>query len=125
MKATLQKNYRQLYTLEDLDRAKMVIEHEKEDEETAKGWAAYAVREALKGKDDYLTEVIKATAETAKNFRAWNEYGEGTEDMDIWIEATAETGHGFIKVGAYLSDIWQSGAVAYKHQMFIKYYKEA
>lgn len=121
MKVTLEKDYRSFYTLEDLDRAKAVIAYEKEnDEETVKGWAEYAVREALKGTGDYYMEVLKAEAHTAKNRRAWNAYGENTGDMDVWIEATAETEKGFMKIGAYLSDIWNTGAEDYKNHMYIR-----
>ena len=121
MKVTLEKEYRQRYTLEDLDRAKAVIAYEKEnDEETVKGWAEYAAREALKGTDDFYMEVLKAEAHTAKNCRAWNAYGEETGDMDVWITATAETEKGFIKIGAYLSDIWNTGAEDYTSHMYIR-----
>lgn len=125
MKVIMNRDCRRFFTLEDMDRAKMVINIEKDDLETAKGWAELALNEALRNKGDYVREVLKATAETAKNCRAWNVYAEGTEDMDIWVEATAETANGFVKIGAYLSDIWQTGAVPYIGHMFIKYYKAA
>lgn len=124
MKVTLEKNYKEYYTLADLEAAKLVITSEKEDEETPKGWAEYAVREALKGKCDYLNHVIEASAETARNSRIWEQYGEGTKNFDVWISATAETDNGFIKIGAYLSDIWQTGATDYRNNMFIQYFKE-
>ena len=38
MKVALEKEYRKWYTLEDLDRAKMVIAFEKEDEMSVKDW---------------------------------------------------------------------------------------
>ena len=44
--------------------------------------------------------------------------------MDIWISAIAKTGLGFIVIGAYLSDIWQTGAERYADNMYIKYYTE-
>lgn len=117
MKVTLQKDYRKFYTLDDLDRAKAIIAFEKEnDEETPSGWAAYAIREA----GENAMEILKAEARTAKNCRVWNQYGDNSEDLDVWIEATAETTSGFIKIGAYLSDIWQSGVTKYKQHMFIK-----
>lgn len=121
MKVTLEKEYRQRYTLEDLDRAKAVIAYEKEnDEETVKGWAEYAINEATKDTDDSVIEILKATATTARNSRIWEVYGEGTGNFDVWIEATAETYDGFIKVGAYLSDIWKSGAEDYRKHMYIR-----
>ncbi len=124
MKVKLEKDYRKNYTLDDLDRAKKVIAYEKEnDEDTAKGWAEYAINEALNGLNDYIVEILKADATTAKNGRAFDLYGEGTDNMDVWVEATAKTDFGFIEVGAYLSDIWQTGAVKYTEHMCIKYYK--
>lgn len=125
MKVTLEKDYRRFYTLEDLDRAKAVIACEKEDDETITGWAEYAAREGLKGINDYVEEVLKASAHTAKNCRAWNKYGIDSQDMDVWIEGIAKTGRGFIEFGAYLSDIWETGATEYKHRMYIQYYKRA
>lgn len=124
MKVRMADDYKKFFTLEDVARAKMVIKYEKEnDEETVKGWAEYAVNEAAKGLHDYCVEILKAEAKTAKNYRVWNAYGDGTEDMDVWIEATAKTCDGFIEVGAYLSDIWQTGAVEYVHHMYVKYYE--
>lgn len=125
MKVALEKDYKKYYTLEDLAHAKVVIASEKNDEETAAGWARMAITEAIGDSDDWLYEVIVAKAYTAKNNRAFDLYGEGSGNMDVAIEATGETGFGFIKVVAYLSDIWQTGAVSYRGQMFIRYYKEA
>lgn len=130
MKVTLEKNYRKYYTLEDLDRARKVIAAEKEDESTVKEWAEMAIREALKNDDgiydDYIVEIFKAEAHTAKNHRVWNAYGycdpeeANTQDMDVWIEFAAEIEHGYIKGGAYLSDIWQTGGTDYRQHMYIQ-----
>lgn len=130
MKVTLEKNYRKYYTLEDLDRAKRVIVAEKEDESTVKEWAEMAIREAIKNDDgiyeDYIVEIFKAEAHTAKNHRVWNAYGycdpeeANTQDMDVWIEFAAELEQGFIKGGAYLSDIWQTGGTDYREHMYIR-----
>ena len=125
MKVKFEKDYKQYYTIKDLDQAKLVIQYEKDDEETAAGWAEYAIKEALKDSMEYCDEVIRASAETSRNCRIWDAYGEGTGSMDVWIAALAKTSEGFIEVGAYLSDIWQSGAEPYKHQMIIKQYKPA
>lgn len=132
MKVSLEKDYRRLYTLEDLDAAKAVIAYEKEyDEESVNGWAEYAVNEALHGEgSDYCVDccekVFEATARTARNSRiAWDTYGEGSGYMDVWVEATAKTSRGFIEVGAYLSDIWKTGAERYKQHMYVAEYKRA
>lgn len=123
MKVTLEKNYREYYTLEDLDIAKQIIKEEKEDEFTAKEWAKMAVGEALKDSSDFLIEVLSATATTGGNADAWDRYFDGSRHMDVWIEATAKTCDGYIEIGAYLSDIWQTGAEPYKHNMYIQKYE--
>ena len=123
MKVKLEKEYKGWYTLADLERAKAVIMIEKDDLETAKGWAEYAVNEAIKGRNDYCRCVLQADATTARNGRIWDAYDKGTGNMDVWISFIAETADGFVKGGAYLSDIWQSGAVEYKSHMYIRYYK--
>ena len=130
MKVTLEKDYRKYYTLEDLDRAKRVIAAEKEDESTVKEWAEMAIREAIKNDEgipnDYIVEIFKAEAHTAKNCRIWNAYGyidpeeANTQDMDVWIEFAAELGQGYIKGGAYLTDIWQTGGTDYREHMYIR-----
>lgn len=124
MKVLLEENYKDMYTISDLERAKEIIKEMKEDEETAKGYAEIAIGEALKESDDYLKDVLVATARTAKNCRAFNNYSNHSYDMDVWVEAVAETWDGFIKVGAYLTDIWQAGSFDYKEHMYIRYFKE-
>ena len=125
MKVKLEDNYKKWYTIEDLERAKMVIACEKDDEETAKGWLEYAVREAMKHSSGYLERGLEAEAHTARNCRAWDAYDNGSGNMDVWIKGVAKTSCGYIEVGAYLSDIWQTGAVEYKHHMYIVEYKKA
>lgn len=126
MKVTLEKDYRKHYTLDDLDRARKVIAAEKEDDSTVKEWAEMAIREALKNDDgiydDYIVEIFKAEAHTAKNCRAWNLWGDclETENMDVLIEFAAELERGFIKGCAYLSDIWQTGGTDYRQHMYIR-----
>lgn len=120
MKVKLEEGYRRKYTLKELDMAKAVIAYEREDEMSPKDWAEYAVREALKNESECLVEVIKAEAETTKNYRAFNAYGDGTEEMDVWVRFLAETTCGFIKGGAYLSDIWDTGSREYKKYIYIR-----
>lgn len=124
MKVTFKKDYKAVFTVDDVERAKKVIKSEKEeDTETAATWAETAAREAVKGTNDFLEDVITANAVVAKNCRAWNAYFDGSYDMDVWIEALLKTANGYIEIGAYLSDIWQTGAVDYSNHMYIQRYK--
>ena len=125
MKVKLEQNYKDYYTLANLDEAKAVIEFEKnEDESTVEEWATYAAREACKNAplDLFADDIITADAYTARNSRVWNAYGDGTGDMDVWITGIAKGHKCFIEFGAYLSDIWQTGAIDYKHHMWIERY---
>ena len=124
MKVKLDKNYRDLYTLSDLERAKEVIKFMKDDTSSVKDYAAYAIIEALRDTKVFDREIITAEARTARNRRVWDAYGDGTGSMDVWIEALAKTSEGFIEVGAYLTDIWQTGSDHYKDNMFIRRFKE-
>lgn len=131
MKVTLEGNYRKYYTLEELDQAKRVIAAEKGDTTTAKEYAEIAIREFLKDENgistDYIVETFTAKASTAKNRTIWNEYCMSDDDpdqetgtLDVWIEFAAELGKGYIRGGAYLSDIWKTGKVDYKDRMYVR-----
>lgn len=51
-------------------------------------------------------EILKSSAEIARNCRVWNSYGE-TADLDIWVTVYALlSGVGFYEIGCYLTDIW-------------------
>ena len=122
MKVTFEENYKNLYSVNEVEAAKIVIKYEREnDSESAKDWAEYAVKEALKDRDDHLDRVLEATAETCRRCGWENNYGEGSGCMDVWIKAIARTFRGYIEVGAYLSDIWNTGAVDYRSRMYVDY----
>lgn len=121
MKVKLEENYRRNYTLEDFDRAKKVIAFEKDDPDTASGWAVYAVNE-VQEQFGWCDEVLRATASTYKNVDAWNAYGDGSGNMDIWIEGIAKTTKGYLEFGAYLSDIWEAGITPFGHRMYTRFY---
>ena len=126
MRVTLPKDYRNYFTLHDLDIAKRLIACAKEDEATAKEYAEMAVRAALRGKHDFFKEVLKASAEVGFYYRTWDRYFDGSEHMDIYISAIAETDFGFVKIGAMLSDIWDIDGTTelFKGDMYIRYYAE-
>lgn len=136
MKVTLEENYRRLYTLEDLDQAKTVIAECKDNYDDCKVWAEMAANEAVTGT---VIRVIECSAHTAKNGEMYRNgrynyfsrtnpaTGEeiDTGIMDVWVDFLAETWDGFVKGGAYLSDIIQTGGEHYKDRMYIAEYKRA
>lgn len=124
MKAKLEAEYKRLYTIEEVRAARRVIREVAQDETTAEEWAAMAAREALKGYIEWPKRVVMTIAETGKNWRAWDAYFEGSGQMDIWIWALVETSEGYMECSAYLTDIWQTGAVDYREHMYIRKFKE-
>ena len=125
MKVKMTADSKRLVNLEDAKMVNRIIREMKDDEETAEGYARYAVNAA----SEYGTvKVYEAEAEIVKNSRVWNAYGDDTKDFDIWINATARTSDGFMDVGAYLTDIWaltgdNHNEIA-KSYMYIRKYSE-
>lgn len=92
--------------------------------------AEMAIREILKGTGDLVSRkpILKAEARVALNCRIQDLYFEGSEDYDVWVEATARTAYGFIEIGAYLSDIWQIGALEpgeLRRRAWVQYFRES
>ena len=125
MKVKLETSYKDYYTVSVLEQAKNVIQWEKEnDDETIEGWAEYAIAEYNKNvkPELYVNDIITVEAYTSRNSRIWDAYGENTGNVDVWITGIAKGFDCFIEFGAYLSDIWQSGAIDFYHHMYIERY---
>lgn len=103
MNVTMNKESKRIITLEEAPAARRIISDMKEDESTVAEYAKYAVNAACKG---CCQEIFKATATIAKNRRINDQYFEGSKDLDVWIDAIAQTSDEFCVIGAYLSDIW-------------------
>lgn len=130
MKVLLPKDYKKYFTVEEYEIAKSIIKMEREDDaSTAKDMAEYAVREALKNDDlCYLEEILEAKAEVCRNKyqsydKVYDRYFEGSQLMDVYISGVAKVSFGYLEFGAYLSDIWETGAREYKVDI-VKYVKE-
>lgn len=125
MKVLFPKNYKRYFTVEEYEIAKDIIKTEREDASTAKDMAEYAVREALKNDDlCYLEEILEAKAEVCKNNGVvYDTYFAGSQLMDVYISGVARVSFGYLEFGAYLSDIWETGAREYKVDT-TKYIKE-
>ena len=112
MKVKMNKDYKALFTLNDVERAKEIIKIEKTDDSTPEDYLRIAVRHWLDRNDDrqYIEEVVRAEAYVDKSYTAWDRYFDGSGDMDVYIEGLVRTGHSYIEIGAYLSDIWEAGS---------------
>ena len=130
MKVTLPKDYKDIYTVSQVEVAKKVIASAKADEDGCFGdikeWAMMASRALAEVHCDYCERVLEASAEVAGNSRIdWDGLCDGSQRFDIWISFTAETSNGFIKGGAYLTDIWNiSGSTHDTDNMYARYYAE-
>lgn len=126
MKVSITKNSKKVITLAEASIAQRIIEDLKQNDEwTAKDYAVMAVRVADPKAWDI--EVLKASAEIAKNARAWDSLCEDSGTLDVWIEATAQTSNGFVIIGAYLSDIWSistDNEDYIRSHMYIRRFKE-
>lgn len=122
MKVTLEKDYKAYYTINDLEEARQVIAFMKEDTSKPADYALSAAQHICSRRfpADYVVEILKATAETARNKGEWNAYG-ASGDKDVWIDFIAKTAYGFIEGGAYLTDIWQlDGEIDITDEMWIR-----
>lgn len=105
MKVRISDESKKIITIEQMPAARKVIEAMKEDEWTAKDYAAMAARIAS---GCNAVKVLEASAEIAANCRAWDEFAEGSGKFDVWVEFTAFTDNGFVMGGAYITDLWSS-----------------
>ena len=126
MKVTMEKNYKDFYTVNDVARAKEVIRSAKEDTTTAKEYLLSASRMIMQNFSDCPIEALTASASTAKNGRINNFYGDDTGWMDVWIEGIVKTCDGFIEVGAYLTDIYNISSITdsadFARHTYFQYY---
>ena len=102
----LTKQSKAVITLEQLDAAKYIIAACKEDD-TAASYAELAVK-AIEttydvGRGD--RKIIDCTAMVLPNSRVWGWWGDESQNLDVWIEGSADCGDAFVRFGAYLSDI--------------------
>jgi len=128
MKVKIRKEDRRF--LKDHIAEHMVDIMAQEDSSKPSEVAEMAIREILKGTDDSISRdsILSAKARVALNCRIQDLYFEGSEDYDVWIDATAQTAEGFIVVGAYLSDIWQIGALEegeLRRRAWVQYFRES
>lgn len=103
MKVAFTKEAKKFVTIEEAPVAKQIIEECKEYD--LSDLAQTAARVAG-GQETY--EILKATAEIAKNARVYNYYESNSGTLDVWLEFYAYNWYrGFFEIGVYLSDIWQ------------------
>ena len=132
MKVTLPKDYKRDMTVHQYEIAKKVVEWAKKNEEgKPEEYLQTAIFHILhretdeNGLYDGLDRVLEANAVVESGCKTYDQYFDGSEDMDILIEGYAKTWNGFIHVIARLSDIWQfDGKTDYRDRMYYTFYVE-
>lgn len=104
MKVKFTEDAKRFISVSELPAVKKVIAEMKEDGEI-KGYSEIAARVASGYNGNF--EILKADAQIAKNARIYDAYGEGSGEIDVWLDIYAFDDYsGFYEIGAYLTDIW-------------------
>lgn len=124
MKVKFTTEAKRYITIEEANKAHKIIEEMKED----KGIKDYAQMAAILAGGSGEYDILKVEAEISKNSNAFDYYGDGTGNLDIWLNIYAFNYFtGFFVIGAYLSDIWSiadDNKDEIRERMYIKHYKK-
>ena len=126
MKVKITEDTKRIITISEMPAVRKIISELREDN-YLKQYASCAARVASGRYDTF--EILKAEAEIAKNARVWDAYGEGTGNLDVWVNIYAYNPYyGFYDFGVYLTDIWaisDDNKNEIKTHMYIKSYVAA
>lgn len=115
-------------TVAEMPTVRQMIKDFKDDESDIKDYGRTAAIIASGNNGNY--EILKASAEIAKNQRVYNQYSDESGTLDIWMEFYAYDNYfGFYEIGVYLSDLWQADGDTetyerIKSHMFIQEFKK-
>lgn len=115
-------------TVYELEQAKIIIQQFKEDDSMA-DLCQIAARIASKSVYDGF-EILRSSAEIARNCRIQNMYHENSGELDVWIKCYAFNDCiGFYDIGAYYSDLVQydgteETAERIRDNMYIREFEE-
>lgn len=125
MTVKITKEAKKWLTVAQMPIVRQIIASLKEDEITAAD-AAKQAASIIFGYSEGV-KIFEATAEIAGNRRINNYYTTDSGTLDIWINFSIfDSYKGFVTGGAYLSDIWQQGAIdeeELRSRMFLQVYK--
>lgn len=125
MKIKITAEAKKWLTVAEMPEVKKIIADMKEYD-TLQEDAQTAARIAS-GSNEHF-EILKCEAEIAGNRRVWNQYGENSGRLDIWVDAYAYSEfYGFYNLGFYMSDIWSvdgDNNEEIRSHMYIREYKE-
>lgn len=119
MTVKITKEAKKWLTVAQMPVVNQIIAQAKEDD--LKEAVTMAARTILGGRPEKIFEM---SAEIAGNDRVENYYTDDSGTLDIWIGFSAFSGYnGFVTGGAYLSDIYQLGAISNGEFKKLAYYR--
>lgn len=125
MKVKFTAKQKQYITVAELPIVKRIIADMKDDDNLQE-YAQMAARVASRSNETF--EILKADATIAKNCRIYDNYGENSGTLDIWLEAYAFNSYkGFYNIGIYLTDVWNicgENREEIRSHMYIEEYTE-
>lgn len=110
MKVSMTSKSKSIITLNEAPAARKIILDLKENPTTVEEYAKIGASVLTEHwHDGFGVEILKAKAEISKNRSVWDYYHDKSENLDVWIEATARSANAFYEFGIYLSDVWRVG----------------
>lgn len=124
MKVKFTKRSKEVTKVSELPIVNEVIKYFKEEEEETGDWYFKTAARVASGCGNM--EILKSSAEIARNARAWNKYGDSA-NFDVWCTVYAfDPMVGFYDIGFYVSDLWEltgDNADEIKSHMYVCEYK--
>ena len=107
MKVSMMKDWKNIMTVAESEKAREVIADMKYDELRPADYAKIAANVIASRKAWGQPEIVSASAEICKNCNAWNRYTEDSANIDVLIHFIADCGcDGFVRGSVPLSEIW-------------------
>lgn len=101
VKINFPKDYKNYFTVADVERAKKVIKDFKENPIDFYDMASMAIYDI----GGSVNEIYSVKAEVCRDAGTHDAYYEDSGNIDVWLDIVAETSDGFIKLGCLLSEI--------------------
>jgi hypothetical protein len=104
MKVQITPKAKEILSVSEMPAARQIVKDFQEDEDLDRYISSVA--RIVCGYNESF-EVLRSSAEIAKNCRIRDYYGDNTADLDVWVYGLAFNWfYGLIEIGAYISDVF-------------------
>lgn len=108
MKVKITAQSKKILTVAEMPKVKEILKYFQEEDETPINEWAEMAGNIVYGCSSCRREILKATAEIAKNARANDSIIEGSGNLDVWFNFYIFDHYaGFYEIGVYITDLWQ------------------